>query len=149
MIVAKNGHSDHHWHAGSNLPKAPKVTTKGVFLDCLMNTPGRCPLRVRSWKSCSTVNLFLAFAWHPMSFKEKTPGVIQAMTQLVPRLLEVTMPTLPFGKLTVSLSSKMALTNRKQNHYFEWNRNLVEKLETLWWKYAWICSLFFYLSSWV
>ena len=97
MIVAKNGHSDHHWHAGSNLPKAPKVTTKGVFLDCLMNTPGRCPLRVCSWKSCSTVNLFLAFAWHPMSFKKETPVVIQAVTQLVPRSLEVAMPTLPKG----------------------------------------------------
>lgn len=56
----------------------------------------------------------------------------------------------PFQKeLTFSSSSKMALTNRKQNHYFEWNRNLVQKLETLWWKYAWICSLFFYPSSWV
>lgn len=52
-----------------------------------------------------------------MSFKEKTPGVIQAMTQLVPRLLEVTMPTLPFGKLTVFIVPEDG-TNQQKNRTF-------------------------------
>lgn len=78
-------------------------------------------------------------------FNKKTPGVIQAMTQLVTRSLEVTMPTLPKGTHGF-IVPKMALTE-KQNLYFEWNRNLVvQKLETLWWKYAWICWMCFFFT---